>query len=212
MARTSVIDYDRLLGALSAPDREGLLRLLADALPGLWCDAYRHLTPTPTNILQFTDHGFEFLFDFSSELVSAGIVPEEEAVEDRVVAVFGRSNPGPGKRDASRMKGFLGASSAVFGDKVDKGHFMGHALGGGLDVNLFPQRREINRGWSKRGKVFRAMERYCAEHPGTFCFSRPLYDDRSWWPCRIEYGLLTGEGAWWVEQFENSRGPATEGR
>jgi hypothetical protein len=205
VAQTSAIDYNGLPGTLPAPDREGLLRRLADVLPELWCDAYRQMTPTPTHILQFADHGFEYLFDFSSELVSAGTVPEEKAVEDRVVAVFGRSNPGPEKRDASRMRGFLGASAEVFGENVDKGHFMGHALGGGLDVNLFPQRREINRGWSKRGKVFRAMECYCAEHPGTFCFSRPLYDDRSWWPCTIEYGLLTEEGTWWVERFENSR-------
>jgi len=161
------------------------------------------MTHTATNILQFKDNSFEFLFDFSSELVTKGVVPRDQAVEDRVVAVFGRSRPSSRKRDASRMKGFLGPSSKVFANNYDKGHFIGHALGGGPDVNLFPQRKDINRGWSTRGRVFRAMERYCSKNSGTFFFLRPIYCDRSWRPCLIEYGLLTKAGDFWVEKFEN---------
>ena len=161
------------------------------------------MTPTQTNILQFNDSGFEYLFDFSSELVSNSSVPEEQSVEDRVVAVFGRSQPGYRKRDKKRMKGFLGPSSKVFGDNYDKGHFIGHAIGGSLDVNLFPQRRDINQGLSASGKVFQAMEKYCYENPGTFCFHRPIYCDLSWHPCIIEFGLLTEEKNFWIEKFEN---------
>ncbi|HED03231.1 MAG TPA: hypothetical protein ENI60_00440 [Candidatus Fraserbacteria bacterium] len=197
------IDYDYILSKLSTPDIEGIIRFLWEMLPGEWCEKYRKMTPAVTNILQFNDNGFEFLFDFSSELITKGVVSCDEAVEDRVVAVFGRSQPSSRNRDANRMKGFLGSSSKVFGDDYDKGHFIGHALGGGLDVNLFPQRRDINRGWSARGKIFRAMERYCSESPGTFCFSRPIYCDRSWRPCIIEYGLLTKVGTFWVEKLEN---------
>jgi len=201
--RNVLIDYDHILSKLSTSDIEEIIKFLEEVLPSEWCEKYREMTPTVTNILQFNDNSFEFLFDFSSELVNKDVVPCDQAVEDRVVAVFGRSQPSSKKRDASRMKGFLGPSSNVFGNNYDKGHFIGHALGGGLDVNLFPQQRGINRGWSRRGKVFRAMERHCSENPGTFCFSRPIYCDRSWHPSMIEYGLLTKEGKFWVEKFEN---------
>lgn len=201
--RDVLIDYDYIHSGLSTSDIEEIIKFLCEMLPDEWCEKYRKMTPTATNIHQFNDNSFEFLFDFSSELVTKGVVPRDQAVEDRVVAVFGRSRPNSRKRDASRMKGFLGPSSKVFANNYDKGHFIGHALGGGLDVNLFPQRKDINRGWSTRGMVFRAMERYCSKNSGTFCFLRPIYCDRSWRPCLIEYGLLTKAGDFWVEKFEN---------
>ncbi len=200
----SLIDYDHIFSQLPASNNieELILTLSAELVP-VWCEQYRAMTPTVTNILQFNVDGFEFLFDFSSQLVEQGVVPENQAVEDRVVAVFGRSRPASERRDTGRMKGFLGPTAQVFGENYDKGHFVGHSLGGGLDVNLFPQRKDINRGWSRRGKVYREMEQYCVDHPGTFCFSRPLYRDRSWRPHLLEYGLLTGENTLWVERFEN---------
>lgn len=39
----------------------------------------------------------------------------------------------------------------------DKGYFIGHAIGGALHINLFPQTKEINRGWSKEGKKYTEM-------------------------------------------------------
>lgn len=196
----NIIDYNGILSELSSTETETIIQFLCDVLPDEWCEKYREMTPTETNILQFNDNGFEFLFDFSSELVSQGVVTSDQAVEDRVVAVFGKSIQTSIKRDASRIRGFLGGPIKT--ESTDKGHFIGHALGGGLDVNLFPQRKDINRGWSKRGKIFRAMERYCSKNPGTFCFSRPIYCDGSWRPCMIEYGVLTNTGIW-VEIFEN---------
>lgn len=198
------IDYKTILSEVSASNIESTIVNLMEILPNVWCEKYSEMTPTKTNVLQFNESGFEYLFDFSSELVAEDIIPEDLAVEDRVVAVFGRSNPRCVKRDKKRMEGFLGPSSKVFGDNYDKGHFIGHAIGGSLDVNLFPQRRDINQGRSTRGKVFRAMEKYCFENPGTFCFHRPIYCDRSWRPCIIEFGLLTKEKSFWIEKFENS--------
>jgi hypothetical protein len=46
------------------------------------------------------------------------------------------------------------------------------------------------------------MEQYCFAHPGTFCFSRPLYADASSKPTLLEYGVLKA-GELWVEIFEN---------
>ncbi|MBI1744427.1 hypothetical protein HYR54_15360 [Candidatus Acetothermia bacterium] len=198
------VNYETLLTEVADCNLEEKIQYLVDVLPDIWCDKYRAMTPTPTNILQFNDNHFEFLFDLSAELVAQGAVPEDEAVEDRVVAVFGRSQKSAGKRDASRIRGFLGGRLEDAKEvSTDKGHFMGHALGGGLDVNLFPQRSDINRGRSERGKVYRAMERYCAEHLGTFCFSRAIYSDRSWRPSQLEYGLLKKDGTLWVERFDN---------
>ena len=34
------------------------------------------------------------------------------------------------------------------------------------------------------------MERYCSDNPGTFFFSRAIYDDDTWIPFEIEYGIL----------------------
>ena len=84
------IDYNRILSELSSTETETIIQFLCDVLPYEWCEKYREMTSTATNILQFNDNGFEFLFDFSSELVSQGDVTADKAVEDRVVAVFGR--------------------------------------------------------------------------------------------------------------------------
>jgi hypothetical protein len=197
------IDYENILSELSNYDIEIIIKIISENLPNLWSEKYMEITPTATNILQFNDSGFEYLFDLSSELIAEGIIPDYQAVEDRLVVVFGRSRQRYTKRDKNRMRGFLGPSSEVFGDNYDKGHFIGHAIGGNLDVNLFPQRRDINQGLSIRGKVFRKMEKYCLENPGTFCFHRPIYCDRSWHPCMIEFGLLTKEKSIWIEKFEN---------
>ena len=85
----------------------------------------------------------------------------------------------------------------------DKGHFIAHAIGGGLDMNVFSQARDLNRGISEQGKVYRLMERYCYENAGTFCFSRPVYDDATSIPRWVEFGLLRDDGSLWVEVFEN---------
>jgi hypothetical protein len=113
------------------------------------------------------------------------------------------------KRDASRMRGFTDpnvSARRIIGEKAfraDKGHFLGHASGGELGINLFPQRRELNRGWSAEGKEFRLMERYVAEHPGTFFYHRPIYDDETWVPQLLEYGVLEHDPHLRVKTFAN---------
>jgi hypothetical protein len=113
------------------------------------------------------------------------------------------------RRDTSRMRGFPDpnvSARRILGAKAfraDKGHFLGHASGGELDINLFPQRRELNRGWSEEGKEFRKMERYVAQHPGTFFYHRPIYNDDTWVPQSLEYGVLEGDVRWRVKTFAN---------
>ena len=68
---------------------------------------------------------------------------------------------------------------ARFGAKYNKGHFIAHGMGEAIDVNLFPQIEHINLGRSQEGKRYRQMERYITSHPGTFVFSKPVYEDFS---------------------------------
>jgi hypothetical protein len=97
------------------------------------------------------------------------------------------------------------------GAQFDKGHFIAHYLGGGTQLNLFAQRRDLNRGWSAEGKLYREMERYCFEHPGTLCFHRPIYLDDSSRPAALDFGLLRQDGRLWVARFDN-REVVAEGR
>jgi hypothetical protein len=73
----------------------------------------------------------------------------------------------------------------------------------GLEINMFSQLRAVNRGWSTAGRRFRAMENYCVDHPGTYCFNRPFYREDISRPAAFEFGLLTTERTLWVERFEN---------
>lgn len=132
-----------------------------------------------------------------------------DLVGERVALTYAFSTPALTKRDASRIRGFPNVNATVqrvMGEKAfpaDKGHFLGHASGGSLDINLFPQRRDLNRGWSEQGKRYRAMERYVAEHSGTFFYHRPIYDDDTWLPDKLEFAIHTNERGWWVDVFNN---------
>jgi len=79
---------------------------------------------------------------------------------------------------------------------------MSHRQGGGLDINLFPQRTDVNQGHGRLGVLYRTMERTCVADQ-VFCFSRPLYDDESWVPYRLEYGVCQHRNRWSVEVFPN---------
>ncbi len=99
------------------------------------------------------------------------------------------------------MKGFL-KGGLTDRPGYDRGHLFAHTMGGGLDINLFPQAARVN-----RGGLWRHMERYCARNPGTFCFIRPIYTDESWRPSRLEYGIFKLEDGrppeFWEHVFEN---------
>lgn len=158
-----------------------------------WCDAYRRSSPG-AEISEINVDCSVFFFDHLLE---------------RVPLAYAVSTPQLTARDASRMRGFPDVNLSVrrtLGERAfpaDRGHFLGHASGGILDINLFPQRRELNRGWSAEGKRFRAMERHVAEHSGTFFYHLPLYDDETWIPASLEYGILRDDRDWWVERFRN---------
>ena len=81
----------------------------------------------------------------------------------------------------------------TYGHHYDRGHFMSHCQGGGLDINLFPQLADISRGRTPLGAEYRAMEKACVAKPGVdpvFCCSRPIHDDDSLVPVELEYAVI----------------------
>lgn len=195
----SAIHYDSVLA--EAKDRSAdVTAYLRHTLPALWFDAYCAMTPRVTNVLRFTHGTFEYLYDDYATLEATGAGVRDDIAEARLVAAVGISSPADRKRDDSRLRGWLGPTGRVLGDEWDKGHFIAHSIGGavdGLEANVFVQRRRVNRGG------YRTMERYCADHPGVFCFSRPIYTDPSARPTSVEFGVLTPAGALWIQTFEN---------
>jgi hypothetical protein len=158
-----------------------------------WCDDYRAAFGRCA-IVEVNLGSSIYLFDRTHE---------------RVVLAYGISEPPPAARDHNRIRRFpnvnvgieLHLADAAF--PADRGHFLSHAAGGELDINLFPHRRELNRGWSSEGKTFRRMEAHVAKHQGTFHSHRAIYDDLTWIPARLEYRILIDDNEWWIETFAN---------
>jgi hypothetical protein len=176
-------------------------------LPHVWHDAYLAMTPERhLNVGIITRGTFDYFYDDQDTLVATGVIPDELNLESRLVAVLGFSAPDPRHRDDSRLRGWLGATDSTFGKAWDKGHFIAHSIGGavaGSELNVFIQRRDLNRGWSPAGRRYRAMETYCATHPAVLCWSRPVYTDGSAMPLQIEFGIFKGNRELWVETFDN---------
>lgn len=183
------INYAGVMGGLSGCPLQKVIDELTEKLPDLWRAAYGQMPGSGDDVVFVEQGSYTHLFDLQAE---------------RVVAAYGLSTRNPVKRDSSRMKGFLGKMSDRFLGRGDKGHIMSHGQGGGMDINLFPQRADVNRGRSLSGRIYREMERYCSANPGSFCFSRLLYDDPTWVPFEIEYGVLHHPAQFRVERFTNA--------
>jgi hypothetical protein len=199
------VDYQTLLTAIPGT-LEDKIAALAEELPHLWRDAYVRTSSRSTSIVRISDGSFEYLYDNYSYLEASGTVSYDPTIEDRVVAVYGQSTPLPKPRDDYRLRGWVGATEKIYGSRFDKGHYIAHSLGGAVDrseMNVFVQRRDLNRGWSQEGKLYRAMEKYCVLRPGTFCFSHPLYEDQSSIPSFVELGVLKSSDELWVQCFDN---------
>lgn len=204
----ALVDYVALTTEAAELQGEELISYWIEQLPYFCRDEYLASTLRPTDILRVTHGAFEYVFDHYTQFEANGTVPYSTWEEDRLIVVCGRScQPRrPRRRDDTRLRRWIGRTEKALGTGWDKGHFIAHALGGavdGMEVNVFVQRRDFNRGWSAQGKVYRHMEAYCASHAGTFCFSRPLYADGSARPAWVDFGLLMEDGQLWVERFDN---------
>lgn len=201
--RQSHIDYPRLCRSANADTIPALIKHLRKHLPRKWQRVYTAASSHTPNIIHAEYGTFDYICDSYSGMEALGAVAFDQRVRDRVVGVLGISLPMRGRRRGSLPKDWIEHPEEVDGSVRDKGHFIAHAIGGGLDMNVFSQARDLNRGLSEQGKVYRLMERYCYENAGTFCFSRPVYDDATSIPRWVEFGLLRDDGSLWVEVFEN---------
>ena len=208
------VDYAKFAQTLCGMDYK---TAAADARKWLhfdWEETYIARTPFPNDIVLFDRGEITYCIDcrFEPDMrLIAGkefvpILPEQIKKEGRLVVAFGFSRPVTAKHPSSSgtgMRGFIGRTEKYLGADYDKGHFIGHKLGGDLNWNLFPQLREINRGRSTAGKQFVQMERFCRDNPGTFFFSRPLYSDFTSRPNALEFGILKKNLSFWVAIFPN---------
>jgi hypothetical protein len=197
------MDYEALLSTARAESGTNIALFLREHLPFKWRDLYVASVAHRTNIVRFQCRTFEFFYDLHSELEATGEVSFDQTIQNRVVAVLGTSTRADEPRDASRSWDWVDPTEEFLETERDKGHYMAHCIGGGLDVNVFSQERRLNRGRSPQGRIYRQMETYCYEHPGTFCFSRPVYADGSSVPRWLEFGLLKPDDTLWVETFDN---------
>lgn len=185
------VDYRRMSSELSADQQRDPARVgawLSDA----WSEAYR--SQVPDSMLLESEEVATFLFD------QAGAVDAPQA--DRTIAARGFSRPGRRVRDVAYQRGYPSVAGRA-ARPLDKGHMVAHGAGGEFGPNIFPQDRELNRGWSTEGKRYRALEREIAATPGTFFFfSCLLYGDDSDFPAAVELGLLR-PGGLYVERFRN---------
>ena len=197
------IDYRMLYRAASADSVWDLIAHLRSRFPVQWQRVYAATASHVPNIAQVEYGTFDYICDSYSSMEALGEVAFDQRVRDRVVGVLGISLLMRCRRRGSMPKGWVEHPEEIDSSGRDKGHFIAHAIGGGLDMNVFSQARDLNRGLSEQGRLYRLMERYCYENAGKFCFSRPVYDDASSVPRWLEFGLLREDGSLWVEVFEN---------
>jgi hypothetical protein len=166
---------------------------LARRLVEVGCSAYA-MTRAGSTLGEVTlPDGFTYLYDDTSIAVDG----PADAADFRVLCVWGRSRPAKTARDASRMRGYPSPQRDET-SATDRGHLIAHSMGGGYDINLFPQAAAINR----KG-AWRELECYCADNPGTFLFLHLHYADRTDRPVAIDYSVLRVDGTLDTTRFEN---------
>jgi hypothetical protein len=199
------MDYAALLNGQHFSSTQELYQFFWDEVTVHWTDAYVAAFPKHGEITLQNFLGFAFQIDHVWPWVEAEDI-DKELPETRVISFFGISNTNVVVENIRRRRVGWGPTDIIFspyGGAYDKGHFIAHGFGGPVDVNIFPQRRDINRGWSEEGKRYRKMEQYVAAHPGTFVFSRPIFQDLTECPYFLECGYFDQELQLHVETFPN---------
>ena len=105
-------------------------------------------------------------------------------------------------RDATYQRGYP-LPDLFAGRPVDRGHLIPYSGGGQYGPNLFVQDRALNRGWSRDGRGYRALQRAAVVGaPATLMFARPLYVDDTDVPGFVDLGVVTATTAA-VHRFRN---------
>jgi hypothetical protein len=145
------IDYEGIVRSTRGRSEDEAIDLLMARLPKVWQKAYETMTPHPTGICFVRNESFIYMFDDYDSLEASRGLSFNPRCESRLVAALGCSRPKRKLRDDYRLKKWPGRDEKRFGQKWDKGHFIAHSIGGAVDqceLNVFIQRRDVNRGWS----------------------------------------------------------------
>jgi len=199
------LDYNSILSGINELDYNEVVKEFYNTLPVIWIKSYKTFSPRLTDICTVSNGSFHFIFDDTptdyEDSTNSSI-----RYDSRIVAAYGISSPQTLKRDDGRLRGWIGKTEEIYGKSWDKGHFIAHSIGSAVDrneLNVYPQKRALNRGWSPQGKIYRKMERYCFENKGIFCFNRPIYLDETFRPTFLEFGVLMNDNVLWIELFDN---------
>src|SRR5215213_5126845 len=95
------------------------------ALVGRWLEEYARRTSWEPGVLEIQQARLTYLFDASPTTADLA------GADDRLVAVWGESQPAVSRRDSRRQAGFLRDPTTWSGMGRDRGHFVAHAAGGG---------------------------------------------------------------------------------
>ena len=199
------IDYNNLLSLIDINDgyRDQITKILPKMIY-LWKQSYCKMGNPRPYIMGFSFDTYEVLFDQIEEYPDDGADTLADGyIEERTIVAYGYSSKPQFERGINDINMRVDDQRKWADKETDRGHFIAHAIGGNIWVNIFPQRRDINRGASEAGKRYKAMEKYLLNNEGIFCFSRPIYFDFYNRPYLIEYGYIDRNFELIIEIFEN---------
>ncbi len=141
-------------------------------------------------LVEFEDGPAKFLFDLHGG----------SRAERTVVVVAQPQRPTEG-RDSGYQAGYP-LSEHRGARPVDRGHFVPYSGGGQFGPNIFAQDRALNRGWSRQGRLYRALETRAVAAHDAVLMARPHYVDNSDVPAMLDLGVGDEHG-WEVRRFLN---------
>lgn len=137
----------------------------------IWADA---------ELMVFEHRQTHFLFDTTPS-------------RDRTVFAVREPSPPESARDVSYQRVYPLPDSPT-GRPVDRGHFIPFTAGGDFGPNLYVQDRALNRGWSREGRQYRALERQAVTAgQGTLLAAQPHYIDDSAVPAFVTLLVTNGK-------------------
>jgi hypothetical protein len=166
------IDVSAIVSSARA-SKGSLIEALSDA-----CNSF-YLRDSPNvELTVFSYRGAEFLF-------------HADPLFDKTVLAVGHPSAPSESRDVTYQRGYP-LVDTVGGRRVDRGHLIPFSADGSLGPNLYVQDRALNRGWSREGRQYRALERLAvAAGPSALMFVHPIYVDGSAVPGFVQLGVIT---------------------
>lgn len=181
--------YDLAAASLSIEgliDQSEFARMLVDFVAA----NYRN-EQVASDLVDFSHGPATYLFDKESRLRA-----------ERTILAFGHPETPSADRDTTYQRGFPLAERRG-GRAVDRGHFIPYTAGGLFGPNLFAQDRALNRGWSREGRRYRALERAAVmQGARSLMFVHPHYSDDSDTPGFLTLGIVVGDHLE-VDRFRN---------